>query len=166
MKEWFVAHTHPCKEYIAEKHLLEQGFGVYIPRYQRTRRHARRTDITFSPLFPRYLFIEFDRTLDYWRTINSTRGIAYLLRTDGKPAPIPPSVISHLKAQENKDGILPLVSLALFVKGEQVRITEGAFAGYTAYFESMDEKQRVHLLLNFLGRETHIRLPLHTLEAA
>jgi transcriptional antiterminator RfaH len=71
-----------------------------------------------------------------------------------------------LRAQEINEGIVPVASLVNFVKGEKVRILEGAFADHMATFESMDDKSRVQLLLTFMGRETNITLPTHAVEAA
>lgn len=166
MKQWFAAHTQPQKEVVAQKNLLAQGFEVYLPQYKRTRRHARKVETILSPLFPRYIFVELDLDLDRWRSINGTRGISYLLMTNDKPVSVPCDVITSLKSQESDQGLLPVESLIHFMKGDSVRIVEGVFAGYAAVFEKMDEKQRVALLLNFLGRETKVVLPAYAVEAA
>ena len=57
---WYVAQTHIHAESKATFHLERQGFGVYLPRYLKKRRHARRVDTVAAPLFPRYLFISVD----------------------------------------------------------------------------------------------------------
>lgn len=165
MQQWFVVHTQPSKEALAEQQLREQGFEVYLPRYKRTRRHARKVDTILSPLFPRYLFVGLDIEVDRWRSINGTRGVSYVLTFNESPASVPADTIRALKAQESEEGIVSLGALAMFVKGAKVRILEGSFTGYTAIFESMDDKQRVQLLLKFLGRETTIFVPSYAVEA-
>ena len=57
--KWFVVHCYPNKESIAELNLQNQGFDTYIPRYKKLRRHARRVDTVFAPLFPRYFFVNY-----------------------------------------------------------------------------------------------------------
>jgi transcriptional antiterminator RfaH len=166
MKQWFVVHTQPLKEVVAEQHLTEQGFEAYLPRYKKTRRHARKVDEVLAPLFPRYVFIGIDLETDQWRSIMGTRGVSYLLMMDGRPATIPSSIIEALKNQETTDGLVPINSMALFTKGDKVRVLEGAFKEYVAVFEKMDDKQRVRLLLNCLGREVNISLPSYAVEAA
>ena len=166
MKHWFVAHTQPLKETMAEHHLQEQGFQVYCPRYRKIRRHARKTTEVISPLFPRYLFVELNLELDRWRSVNGTRGISYLLMNDEKPLLVPEYVVQGLKEQETGDGIVPVASLIVFTKGDKVRVKEGAFEGHTAVFDKLDDKQRVQLLLTVLGRETKLVLPIYAVEAA
>ena len=100
MINWFVAHTHPLKESIAQQHLLEQGFEVYLPRFKKTRRHARKVEEVLAPLFPRYIFIGMDIERARWRSVNGTRGISYLLTNDDYPTMMPNHVIQNLKSNE------------------------------------------------------------------
>ena len=166
MKQWFVVHTQPCKEGIAQQHLLEQGFDVYLPRFKKTRRHARKVEEVLAPLFPRYLFVGMDLDVDGWRSVQGTRGVSYILVADDRPAAVPLGIVESLKDQENDEGLVSLTSIALFTKGDKVRVLEGAFKDYLAVFEKLDDKQRVHLLLHCLGREMSILLPLDVVEAA
>jgi transcriptional antiterminator RfaH len=166
MKQWFVVHTQPLKEELAQQHLREQNFDVYLPRYKKTRRHARKVDEVLAPLFPRYLFVGIDLEVDQWRSVLGTRGVSYLLMTDGQPAFVSSRIIDALKDQETGDGLVPINSMALFVKGDKIRVLEGPFKEYVAVFEKMDDKQRVQLLLNCLGREVNISLPPYAVEAA
>lgn len=166
MKSWFVAHTHPMKEQLAEKHLREQGFDVYLPRFKKMRRHARKVEEVLTPLFPRYLFVSMELETAHWRCINNTRGISYLLQNDGLPAEVPEQMITVLKEKEASDGLVSVNSLIALVKGDKVRILKGVFKDYLATFETMDANQRVKLLLTFLGRETKVFLPVYVVEAA
>lgn len=166
MKNWFVVYTQPGKEQIAIQHLTEQEFFIYIPCYRKERRHARKTDFISAPLFPRYLFIQFDLEKDRWRSINGTRGVSYLLMLDERPISISQEIVDTLKAKEDESGCVPMDSLSMFMQGEKVRILDGAFEGYTATFETLDDKSRVQLLLNFLGRNTKVMLPIQSIEAA
>lgn len=118
-----------------------------------------------QPLFPRYLFVGLDLKIDAWRAVNGTRGVAYLLLNDGHPLGISTSIIEELKILEN-DGVVPIICVSAFTKGENLRVMDGAFKDQVASFQMMDDKQRVQLLLNFLGRETRITVPVYAVEAA
>ena len=166
MISWFVAHTQPLKEQKAEQHLLEQGFEVYLPRFKKIRRHARKVQEVVAPLFPRYLFVGMDLEAARWRSVNGTQGVSYLLMNQDRPAQVPNSIIDALKTQENAEGILSVGSLIAFSMGDKVRILEGTFKDHTAIFEKLDDKQRVHLLLAFMGRELKFSLPIYAVEAA
>ena len=166
MKSWFALYTQPSKELLAQRHLQEQGFDVYLPRFKKIRRHARKTETILAPLFPRYLFVGIDLEHDRWRSINGTRGVSYLLTNGDQPISIPLSIIEKLKKQEDSEGALPITSLITFLKGDSVRIIEGAFENQIALFEKLDDKQRVQLLLNLLGQTVKVTLPSHEIEAA
>ncbi|MDP2193133.1 MAG: transcription termination/antitermination NusG family protein [Alphaproteobacteria bacterium] len=167
MITWCVAQTQPLKEHVAQQHLLDQGYDVYMPRFKKVCRHARKVEEKLVPLFPRYLFVGIDPNTARWRSINGTRGVSHLLMSHGlRPACVPPRIIDELRAQEIGSGIVPVTSLMSFASGDQVRILEGAFADQIAIFESIDDKTRVQLLLNFMGREMKMTLPTYAVEAA
>ena len=70
-RDWYVVHTQPHAEDKAIFNLRRQGFETYLPKYLRTRRHARRTEQVARPLFPRYLFVALDLAVQPWRAIQS-----------------------------------------------------------------------------------------------
>ncbi len=164
---WSVVYTQALKEGVAAQNLKDQGFEVYLPRFKKLRRHARKVDEVLAPLFPRYVFIGMDREIAQWRSIKGTRGVSHLLMTDDRhPAVVPSLIIESLKAQEVSAGVVPVETLIVFQKGEKLRILEGAFKDHVATFEGLDDKARVELLLTFLGRETKIALPHYGVEVA
>lgn len=164
MKKWFVAHTHPQKESYAKTHLQQQGFEVYLPCVKKIRRHARKVDEVLAPLFPRYMFVNFDLLSDKWGKINNTRGVSYLLTNNLTPTQISNHIIEDLKSREIENSIVPINSLILFCQGDRVRMLDGAFQDTIGTFLSLDGKDRVKILLNFLGRETSVKVPLNGIE--
>ncbi len=76
---WHVVQVHTHAEAKAQMHLNRQGFGTYLPRYLKRRRHARRTEIVAAPLYPSYLFVTFNPLIHRWRSIQSTVGVARLV---------------------------------------------------------------------------------------
>ena len=52
-KNWYVVQTQANGEFRAAENLRRQGFDVYLPRYLKRLRHARKVDFTAKPLFPR-----------------------------------------------------------------------------------------------------------------
>ncbi|MCE2510442.1 MAG: transcriptional activator RfaH [Alphaproteobacteria bacterium] len=166
MKRWFVVRTQPQAEAKVAAHLRRQDFEVYLPRYAKTRRHARREERIAAPLFPRYLFVCLDLDRHRWRAVNGTRGVERLICHGERPAPVPASVIEDLKHQERADGLLAPASLVLFERGARVRLVDGAFAERVGIYERMTADQRIVLLLNLLGRELRLTVPLETIDAA
>jgi transcriptional antiterminator RfaH len=165
MKRWYVIHTLPKGEEKALQHLQQQGYEAFLPRFHKTRRHARKMEVVIAPLFPRYMFVRFDAENEPWLAINSTRGVAYLVRQKGCPMPVPMGVIEELMHRADVKEVVPLSSLELFEAGATLEILEGAFAGHTGTFEKMSDSERVQLLLNVLGREVKIAVSLHSVMA-
>lgn len=164
---WCVAYTQPSKELQALQHLKDQGYEVYLPRFKKLCRHARKVEEKLAPLFPRYIFVGMDLETARWRSINGTRGVSYLLMADDLgPAKVPVGIIEHLRSQEESDGVVPVSSLDSFIKGDRVRITDGVFKDQTATVDFLDAQSRVQVLLSFMGREVNITLPAYDLEAA
>src|SRR5438477_5744095 len=135
LMRWYVGHTQPSSEVKASNHLRNQDFAVYLPRYLKRRRHARRIDWVPAPLFPRYLFIGMDLAVARWRAIRSTIGIAGLVCHGDRPTPVPIGIVEALQARENDDGVLTLPAAPPFDKGDRVHITEGALRGLNGLFE-------------------------------
>ena len=162
---WHVAYTKQLQEKKALLNLTQQGFKAFFPQYQKRCRHARSVQIRSYPLFSRYLFIQLDSVASY-HTISSTRGISYLLTdpSTSKPIPIQNSAIEALLSEEDEQGNVPLESLALFQAGEQLRIKEGPFADQIVTYESMDEAQRVNILLKFMEKEVKLQLPIYAVD--
>lgn len=165
MKRWYVIHTLPKSEEKALQHLQQQGYKAFLPRFHKTRRHARKLEVVIAPLFPRYMFVQLDLEADRWLPINSTRGVSYLVRQNNCPIAVPEGVIDALMVRADVQEIVPLSSLELFKEGSTLEILEGAFAGHTATFEKMSDSDRVQLLLSVLGREVKISVSLHSVVA-
>jgi transcriptional antiterminator RfaH len=78
-ERWYVARTLAQRERQAIQQLANQGYRTFLPLFLKNRRHARKVETISTPLFPRYLFVVFDRTRDRWRSINGTLGVERLL---------------------------------------------------------------------------------------
>jgi hypothetical protein len=66
-ERWFVAQTMYHRENLASLHLAAQNFRVFLPRFCKKVRHARKLHETIVPVFPGYVFVAFDVERDRWR---------------------------------------------------------------------------------------------------
>lgn len=162
MNRWYVAQTHRRDEEKAAWHLRRQEFSVYLPRYLTRRRHARRADWVKAPLFPRYLFIEMDSEHTQWRCINSTFGVSRLVCNGDRPAPVPDGIVEDIVARSDNRGLVRLDRMRPFRQGEKVQIKFGPLTERVGLFECLTDEDRVVLLLDMLGRQVRIKLPLET----
>jgi transcriptional antiterminator RfaH len=166
MVRWYVVHTQPRCEEQALQNLSAQGFRCFLPKLLRLRSHARRKTTILEPLFPRYLFAQFDSALTRWRSINGSRGVVQLLAHGPDPIPVAPGVIEKLLADTDERGLTSLSALGVLWKGRKVRISDGVFAGQTAEISTLplQGSVRVKLLLSFLGRMPSVELPVCAVE--
>ena len=163
---WYVVQTRPSSEARAATHLERQGFEIYLPRYLKSRRHARRTEAVAAPLFPRYLFVAIDVAVQRWRSVQSTIGVARLVCHGDNPAEVPNSVIRDLKLGQDERGFVQLERKHPFKLGEPIRVLDGVFSAYLGLFERMTDSQRVAILLDLLGRKVRVVLDADAIEAA
>jgi len=165
MTDWFAVYTQPQKERLAAQELRNQGFDVYLPQYQKLRRHAGKAEIVAAPLFPRYLFAGIDTDTQRWRSVNGTRGVVGLVMIGEAPIPVPEPVISEIRLREDSKGYIQLNAPA-FRRGQPLRIVEGPMADTEALFEEAVDGDRAILLVSLLGRMVRTRMPLRQVEAA
>lgn len=163
---WHVVQTHPHAEVKAAAHLERQGYSVYLPRYLKRLRHARRTEIVPTPLFPSYLFIMIDMLTQRWHSVQSTIGVSRLVCSSGKPSVLPAAIVDELRTRHNEAGFVQLDLRPKFKLGDKVRIVEGAFAECFGLYEGMGDRERVAILLDLLGRKVRVVLDGDAIAAA
>jgi transcriptional antiterminator RfaH len=163
---WYVVQTQINGEAKATQNLLRQGYEVYLPRYIKRRRHARKVDFVAKPLFPRYLFVAIDMVTQRWRSIQSTSGVSYLDTNGDEPSVVPDGVVRALKVREDAKGFVTLDAAAAFAPGDKVRVLAGAFMDNTGLFNGMADHDRVSILLEMLGRQVRVVLDTELVAAA
>lgn len=102
-----------------------------------------------EPLFPNYLFVEFDPEHIHTTTISATRGVSHFVRFGALPAIIPLQVIEELRAHGNEHYVDPQTPLP----GDTVLITNGVFEGLQAIYTEPDGETRSMLLLNLINKQ-------------
>ena len=162
---WYVVHTHAKAEDTARAHLARQGFTAYLPQYLRRRRHARRIDWVRTPLFPRYLFVAMDIARMRWRAVSSTIGVSRLVCHGDRPASVPAGVVEEIMAQRDEAGLVRLATRIPFEKGEVIQVVSGVLTDAIGLFECMTDEERVIMLLDLLGRQVRVKLPLEAVTA-
>jgi len=163
---WYVAYTQLRMERWARSNLWERGVEVYLPMYQKRRRHARRTEWISAPLFPRYVFVNADLAVVGARAIASARGVVNIVSYGSEPAVVRPSIIEDIREREDADGVIRLEYERVYKRGEAVQICGGPFLNRHALFETHGDADRVVVLLNLLGRQTRVQIARENLSPA
>ncbi len=160
---WYVVQTRPNKESLAERELLNQGYGAFYPRRLKTRRHARKIQTVLAPLFPSYIFVQLDLESDRWRSVNGTRGVARIVAFDNLPTAVPDGLVDALRAGCDDSGVLN--NAEMLVAGRRVRIVAGPFADFIGTLERLDGNRRAWVLLEIMGRQLQVVVPCRSVSA-
>lgn len=163
---WYLVFTKPNHENIAELNLKRQDFHIYLPLLKQHKRRRNLYQLVTEPLFPRYLFIYLNSTIDDWSKIRSTRGCVSLVRFGATPARVPDHLIERLKEEEDSR-LNPSTATLEFKPGDRVRVVDGLLADYEGIVETKNSQQRVTLLLTIAeGHTRRVNLSLHQVKAA
>ena len=165
MNRWYVVHARPHQEGRAETNLVRQGFRVWLPEMERSRRHARRIETVRGALFPGHLFVELDIEREAWRAINGTFGVRRILTEGSSPQALPEGFVAALRCAVGADGLITAAPSDLR-PGDAVRITAGPFTECAAVVLRLAPGERVEVLLDILGGRVPARLPRRAVVAA
>ena len=161
---WYVVHTKPQQELLAVSMLEDHcKLAVFLPEVKQ----KYRGKVQLRPFFPGYLFVEADLDAVEYTAINSTPGVIRLVAFEQRPLPLNPGIVESIREEVeriNNEGGLPPES---YQEGETVRLKEGPLGGLHAVFIShLRPKDRVLVLLKFLGQENEVELDLSEIERA
>ena len=150
MESWYLLYCKRGQLTRAKEHLERQAVHCLSPMIALEKLvRGKRTQVN-EPLFPNYLFVEFDPEVIHTTTINATRGVSHFVRFGAQPATVPSTVIHQLSVYKQPDDITdPDTPFS----GDDVVITEGAFEGLQAIFSEPDGEARSMLLLNLLNKQ-------------
>ena len=164
MNQWYLIQFKPNSHRLAERNLQRQGFETFLPMQKITRRKASRFVSNLKPLFPGYMFVSVNSELAPWRTINSTIGVSRLVSFEGKPKPLPLQLISGLMLRCDASGtLLPPKSLN---EGDSVEMLTAPFSNFIATMDTIDPKQRIWVLMDFMGQKTRMQVTADQLQLA
>jgi transcriptional antiterminator RfaH len=162
-RQWFAIQTRVGKESYAKEQFERQAFETYLPVILQRCSHARKISWQERAFFPGYLFLHLAPDEQRWTTINSTYGALGVTRFGNYYPSVPDAIIHELRAQHDDSGLISLPSSkpeAPFKHGEKVRVIRGPMSDVEAIFQCMQGKGRVLVLMNLLGRQSKVELPI------
>lgn len=163
MMRWYVIYTKRASEVIAESNLKRQGYEVYLPRLAQAVRRRGRWRERIVALFPRYLFLRLNEGSQALEPVHSTVGVVRVVRFGSSYAIAPDQLIRDLRARADSQSGLHRPAVPLLPEpGTEVEIDNGPFDGFVGVFERESGDGRVIVLLNLLGRNTHVHMPIES----
>ncbi|HSH09332.1 MAG TPA: transcription termination/antitermination NusG family protein [Oceanipulchritudo sp.] len=160
---WYCFKALPKKEHIAAELLRRiPEIETFCPRISYIKK-TRRGKVKFVEcLFPGYVFVQTDLRQTY-RLIRATQGIRDVVAFGERVPLIPAAFIEELRQRLDEEQVRALPEPEI-KPGQTVTITEGPFRNLQAIVSGqLDQRQRVALLLDFLGRQMEVSMPVDDL---
>lgn len=149
---WFVLRSQPKHERIATQRLRQMAeVEVFCPHLRFQRPTVRGPKWFVEAMFPGYLFARFDYARQH-REVRYAAGVSGLLEFGGRIPQVSDDVIQALREETVGQEMIEIQPE--LEAGTTVKVVHGALRGFEAVITRvMPGRERVRILLNFLGRE-------------
>jgi transcriptional antiterminator RfaH len=108
-------------------------------------------------MFPGYLFAKFVYSTQH-RAVESSHGIRGIVRFGDRLATLPENTVAALQSRAGAEEVVTVDSSPKI--GQAVHIVEGPFQGLEVVVtQVLPAKERVRVLLDFLGRSLEMEVP-------
>jgi transcriptional antiterminator RfaH len=164
---WYLVQCKPNATQLAVRNLENQSFGTFLPLQEITKRKGEIFQRQIRPLFPGYLFVQIDPDQGPWRQVNSTRGVARLVRLSADPSRVPDEIVEALMARCDKQNILRQTNetqSSQLHAGNQAQVKQGPFSGFIATIRDIEPNNRIHMLIEVMGQSTKVTINADALQ--
>lgn len=157
MPNWYALTIKPQAEITARLALDYRGFPTLLPLYRERRRWSDRWKTIERPIFPGYLFCQFDP--DFRRDVITAPGVRAIVGFGSSFEPVPEPQISAI--QSAIASAAPLSPWDYLTVGERVRVAEGPLAGVEGILADLKNSIRVVVTVELLQRSLAIEVERH-----
>jgi transcriptional antiterminator RfaH len=162
MDLWYVIQTKPKKEQEADSYLSTKGVEIFNPLIETFSLRNGRLGKELKPLFPGYIFGNFDLDQNY-PLVRWGRGVKCVLGFGGYPIPISAEVVQIIKERTDAKGVVRIKQE--YKTNDVVRIKTGPFKDLLGIFERwMSDNERVRILLNLIGYQPAVEIHYSMIE--
>ena len=151
-KNWLVATYKINEVRRLERNLLNQKFEYYLPKITTKKINS---NPKVEMLFPGYIFI--NTSLENYSALKYTMGIRNIIKFGENISCISDEEIEAMQMAEETSKIHPVASQIQI--GQDVMIAKGSLTGSIVKVCSLPSKERVGVLLSFLGSLRRVTIP-------
>jgi transcription antitermination factor NusG len=163
-RTWFAVQTWPRYEKKVAAELQKKELEIFLPLTTSIRQWSDRQCVVQSPLFPSYIFVRIQGTLDKQITVLRTNGVKSFVGVRGTGAPIPECEIESVR-KSLTPGIPFQVHPYLNV-GQRVRIRGGSLDGVQGVLLGKNNDLTLVVSIEIIQRSLSIQLAGYQVEAA
>ena len=151
-KKWLIASYKSNEVKRVERNLSNQKFDFYLPKITIKKISA---NPIVEVIFPGYIFV--NTSLENYSALKYTKGIKNIVKFGDNISCLSSEEIEAMQMAEETSKINP-VALQIQV-GQYVMIAKGSLAGSVVKVCSLPSKERVGILLSFLGSLRRVTIP-------
>ncbi|MDA9033441.1 hypothetical protein N9I06_03670 [Gammaproteobacteria bacterium] len=151
-KNWLVATYKINEVRIVESNLLNQKFDYCLPKITTKKINS---NPKVEVLFPGYIFV--NTSVKNYSALKYTMGIRNIIKFGENISNISNEEIAAMQMAEERSKINPIVSQIKI--GQDVMIAKGSLTGSIVKVCSLPSKERVGVLLSFLGSVRRVTIP-------
>jgi transcription antitermination factor NusG len=152
--QWYALRVRSNQERIAEAVLNEKGYHSFLPLHRSTRRWSDRTKVIHQPVFPGYLFCEFDVTQR--EPVVTVGSVIQVVGFGQGPTPVDATELEQVRAAIGSG--MPITPCGHFEKGQPVQVQEGPLAGLKGAFVRYHGVNRLVLTVSLIQRSILVEL--------
>ena len=153
---WYALKTKPRSEKRAYNYLERHGIKTFLPWMETSQFNAGNGSKKVKPLFPGYLFTQFDIQQNY-SLVKWGKGVNKILGFGKYPTPLADEVIAIIKDRTDENNIVK--KAYNLIENEQIRITSGPLKDLLGIFDRwISDSGRVRILLNLIGYQPKVEL--------
>jgi transcription antitermination factor NusG len=152
--QWYAVRVRSQHEDVVAMHLRVRGVEAFLPLYRRRRRWSDRFKEIELPLFPGYVFCQFDPNNRL--PVLTVPGVVHVVGAGKTPLPIDEAEITAIQAAL-KSG-LPAQPAPFLEIGQRVRIENGPLCGIEGILLGFKGHHRLVLSITLLQRSVAVEI--------
>ncbi len=164
--KWYVIHTYSSYENkvkanlqrrIASLNMQDKIFQVMVPTEEEIEFKDGKKRTVQRKIYPGYVLVQMIMTDDSWYVVRNTSGVTGFVGPGVKPTSLPEDEVKRILRLMGVEA--PLKMKMDLCVGQLVKVTHGSFKEFHGVIEEVNsEREKVRVLISFLGRETPVEL--------
>jgi len=170
-KHWYVIHTYSGYENKVtanlERKIQSLGmeneiFRVLVPMEDEVEYKDGKKKVTKKKVFPGYVLVEMIMNDRSWYVVRNTPGITGFVGSGTKPTQLSEAEVRQILKPMGLEDAKMKIDVEV---NQSVKISDGAFAGWTGIVSEInEERSKLKVLVNIFGRETPVELDFTQIE--
>ena len=151
---WYAVKVRPRAEWMTAENLRAKGYELFLPSYTSKRRWSDRMKTLEMPLFPGYLFCQFD--ISKRLPVLMTPGVSFVVGAGKIPEPVSETEIEAIRTVV-KSG-LAFEPFPYLTVGQMVEVEQGSLAGLVGLITEVRNETRLIISVNLLMRSVSVEI--------